>query len=52
MYVYFGCPESSLLHMGFLWLWSVGASLHCGAWPSHWGGFSFGGAQTLGVQAQ
>ena len=26
------CAESSLLCPGFLWLWQVGATLHCGAW--------------------
>lgn len=32
MCVCVGCPGSSLLHTGFLfWLWSVGASLLCGA---------------------
>ena len=31
----FGCVGSSLLHMGFLQLRREGATLHCGAWASH-----------------
>ena len=26
----YGCTGSSLLRTGFLWLWRVGATLHCG----------------------
>ena len=31
-------------------LWRVGATLHCGAWTSHFGGFSCCGAWALGAQ--
>ena len=47
----FGCVGSSLLHTGFLWLRQAGATLHCGVWASHWGGFSCCGARPLGAQA-
>lgn len=50
----FGCAESLLLHMGFLWLWSAGATLpcgiqasHCGIQVSHRGGFSYGRVRAL-----
>ena len=36
---------------GFLQLWTVGATLRCGAQPSHCGGFSCCGAWALGVRA-
>ena len=36
----FGCVGSSLLCVGFLWLWRVGAALRCGVRASHCGGFS------------
>ena len=36
----FGHTGSSLLRMGFLQLWRVGATLRCGAWASHCSGFS------------
>ena len=45
----FGCVGSSLLHVDFLQLWRAGATLHCGAWASHCGGFSCCGAWALGV---
>ena len=47
IYVYlfiFGCVRSSLLRVGFLQLWQVGAAFHCG-------GFSCCGARALGVRA-
>ena len=53
IYVFiFGCVGSSLLRVGFLWLWHVvDSSLHCGARASHCSGFSCGGAQALGMWA-
>ena len=52
MYLFiFGCVGSSLLRTGFLQLWRVGATLHCGAWASHCGGLSCCRAQALGVRA-
>ena len=51
-YFIFGCVGSSLLHTGFLQLRRAGATLHCGGWASHGGGFSCRGAQALGTQAQ
>ena len=45
----FGCVGSLLLCVGFLQLWQVGATLCCGAWASHCGGFSCCGAQALGT---
>ena len=46
----FGCAGSLLLHMGFLQLQQVGATLHCGAQASLCGGFSCCGAWALGTQ--
>ena len=46
-----GCIGSSLLHVGFLQLRRAGATLHCGAWASHCGGFSCCGARALGARA-
>ena len=40
-FLIFGCIGSSLLH--------AGATLHCGAWVSHCGGFSFCRARALGT---
>ena len=40
-----------LLCAGFLWLQRAGATLRCGAWASHCGGFSSCRAWALGVQA-
>ena len=48
----FGCVGSSLLHAGFLQLWRVGATLHCGARASHCSGFSCCRAWPLGTQTQ
>ena len=48
---FFGCAGSSLLHAGFLYLWRAGATLRCGAWASHCDGFSWCGAQALGMRA-
>ena len=46
----FGCFGSSLLPVGFLQLWWVGATLHCSAWTSHCSGFSCCGAWALGTR--
>ena len=52
MYVcMYGCVGSSLLCVGFLYLWRAGATLRCGAQASHCGGFSCCGARALGTQA-
>ena len=42
---------SSLLCVGFLQLWRAGATLRCGVWASHCGGFSCCGARALGAWA-
>ena len=47
----FGCVGSSLLRAGFLQLRRAGATLRCGVWASHCGGFSCCRAQSLGVRA-
>ena len=47
----FGCVWSSLPCEGFLQLWQAGATLCCGAWASHCGGFSCCGAWALGTWA-
>ena len=47
----FGCVESSLLHMGFLYLWRAGATLHCGVRASYFDDPSCYGARALGTQA-
>ena len=46
----FGCIESLSLRPGFLQLRRVGATLRCGAWASHCGGFSCCGARPLGAR--
>ena len=48
----FGCTGPALLRAGFLQPGPVGATLSCGAWPSHSGGFSRPGEQALGSQAR
>ena len=48
----YGCVGSSFLCEGFLQLWQVGATLHCGAWASHYRGLSCCGAQAPDAQAQ
>ena len=40
-----------LLRVGVLWLLQAGATLHCGARASHYGGFSCCRAQALGAMA-
>ena len=50
-FFFFGYSGSSLLCMGFLELWRVGATLHCWARASHCGGFSCCRAQAPGVRA-
>ena len=48
----FGCVGSSFLCKGFLQLWQVGATLHCGARASHHRSLSCCGAQAPDAQAQ
>ena len=48
----YGCVGSSFLCEGFLQLWQVGATLHCGAWAFHYCGLSCCGAQAPDAQAQ
>ena len=45
------CTGSSLLQVGFLQLWRVGATLCCGARASHCGGFSCS-SQSIGSRAR
>ena len=47
----FGCVGSLLLHMAFLQLRRVGATLRCAARTSHHSGFSCCGAWALGTRA-
>ena len=47
----FGCAESLLLHVGFLYLPGAGANLPCHAGASHCHGFSCCRAWALGTQA-
>ena len=47
----FGCIGSSLLCMGFVYLWGAGTTLHCCVWASHHSGFSCCATRALGVQA-
>ena len=47
----FGCVGSSVLHVGFLQLRRVGATLPCSARASHRGDFSCCGARALGARA-
>ena len=51
LFFIFGCVGSLLLRTGFLQLRRAGATLCCGAWVSHCGGFSCCRAQALGVWA-
>ena len=51
MYFIFGCVGSQLLPVGFLQLRRAEATLRCGAWASHCGGFSCCGARALGARA-
>ena len=46
-----GCAGSSLLSMGFLYLWRVGSWSSIGAGASHYSGLSSCRAQALGIQA-
>ena len=48
----FGCVGSSFLCEGFLQLRRVGATLHRGAWASHYHGLSCCGAEAPDAQAQ
>ena len=50
-FFFLGYIGSLLLHVGFLQLWRVGATLHCGARASHCSGFSCCGAWALGAWA-
>ena len=47
----FDCAGSSFLCVGFLWFQWGGATLRCGVWASHHGGFSCFGAQALSERA-
>ena len=49
--LFFDCIVSSLLHVGFLQLRQVGATLCCSVWASHCGGFSCCRARALGARA-
>ena len=49
--LFFGCGGSLLLHIGFLYLRRVGATLCWGAQTSRCRDFSCCGAQALGMQA-
>ena len=51
IYFIFSCIGSLLLHAGFLQLWRAGATVRCGAWASHCGGFTCCRARAVGVQA-
>ena len=51
IYVFLAALGSSLLRTGFLQLQRAGATLPCGVWASHCGGFSCCGAWALGVLA-
>ena len=51
LFILFDRAGSSLLHAGFLWLWQIVTTLHCGLWASHCSGFSCRGAQILGTWA-
>ena len=51
IYLIFGCIGSPLLHVSFLQLLRAEATLCCGVWASHCGGFSCCGARVLGAQA-
>ena len=46
-FLFFGYSGSLLLHLGFLWLLWVEATLPCGTQASHCGGFSHCGAWAL-----
>ena len=48
----YGCVGSSFLYEGFLQLRRAGATLHRGAWASHYRGLSCCGAQAPDAQAQ
>ena len=45
------CSERGLLFVVARGLLIAGATLHCGTWASHCGGFSCCGARALGTQA-
>ena len=51
IYLFIVCVGSLLLRAGFLQLRRAGATLHCSARSSHWGGFSCCGARALGAWA-
>ena len=50
-FFFFGCIGSSLLCAGFSLVAASGATLRCGAWASHCGGFSCCGTRALGARA-
>ena len=47
----YGCAGSSLLRAGILQSWQAGATLRCGAWASHRGGFFLLWSRALGTLA-
>ena len=49
VFIYFNCAGSLLLHGFFLSCCEQGLLSNCSAWASHWEGFSYCGAQGLGV---
>ena len=49
---FYGCVGSLFLCEGFLQLWQAGATLHRGAWASHYRSLSCCGAQAPDAQAQ
>ena len=52
IYLFYDCVGSLFLCEGFLQLWQVEATLHRGAWASHYHGLPCCGAQAPDAQAQ
>ena len=51
IYLYFWLRWVFVATWGFFQFWRAGATLLCGAWVSHCGGFACCGAQAVGTQA-